>query len=56
MQDAVDAVIHQTLKPDDGGLIAVGPTGEIVMAFNTHGMYRGCCDSTGRFEVHIYKD
>ncbi len=56
VRDAVTAVIRQTLHPDDGGLIAVGPHGEIVTMFNTLGMYRGLADSTGRFEVHIFDD
>ena len=53
---ATDHVIYLTLKPDDGGLIAVDTRGEIAMPYNTRGMYRGCCDYAGRFETHLFKD
>ncbi len=56
VKDAVAALIDHTLRPDDGGLIAVSPRGELVARFNTAGMYRGSADSTGRFEVHIFDD
>ncbi len=50
--EAAEAVVFHTLGKDDGGLIAVGRDGRIAMPFNTRGMYRGCCDDAGRFEVH----
>ena len=56
VQAATDHVIHNTLKLDEGGLIAVGPRGEIAMPYNTRGMYRGCCDSAGRFETHLFEE
>ncbi len=49
-------VIHSRLDPGDGGLIAVSHQGDIAMTFNSKGMFRGCADSTGRFEVAIWKD
>jgi beta-aspartyl-peptidase (threonine type) len=56
LQDAVHHVIHQTLKPDDGGLIAVDRHGTIVIDFNTPGMSRGAADSTGRFTIQLGRD
>jgi len=49
---AVRHVILKTLKPGDGGIIAVAHDGSVWMDFNTAGMARGAADSTGRFEVH----
>ncbi len=56
VRDAVTDVIRHTLRPDDGGLIAVGPDGTLVTLYNTAGMYRGTADNTGRFDVHIFDD
>jgi beta-aspartyl-peptidase (threonine type) len=56
VRDAAAALIRQTLRPDDGGLIAVGPDGSIAMPFNTAGMYRAAADSTGRFDVYIFDE
>ena len=53
LEDAARAVIHQTLKPGYGGIIALDRDGNIVMEFNTPGMSRGAADSKGRFEVHV---
>jgi beta-aspartyl-peptidase (threonine type) len=47
-------VVFKTLNPDDGGLIAVSKRGEIAMPYNSEGMFRGCADSGGRFEVAIW--
>jgi len=38
----------------DGGLIAVDRRGNIVMPFNSEGMYRGAIDSRGRRTIAIY--
>lgn len=40
----------------DGGLIAVDNKGNIVMPFNTEGMYRGFIRETGIAEIEIYND
>ena len=56
VQEAAKAVIHETLDPNDGGLISVSHSGEIAMEFNTPGMFRGAADSTGRFEVGIWEE
>jgi isoaspartyl peptidase/L-asparaginase-like protein (Ntn-hydrolase superfamily) len=52
----VQVQFDKRLPDDAGGLIAVGPTGEIVAAFNTTLMPRGMADSSGRFEIHIERD
>jgi hypothetical protein len=46
-------MVHEVLRPGDGGLIAVGPDGAIVIEFNTASMFRGAADSAGRFEVGL---
>lgn len=53
-QKAAEHLVFKTLEPDDGGLIVVSSTGEIVMVFNSEGMFRGAADSGGRFEVGIW--
>jgi beta-aspartyl-peptidase (threonine type) len=53
LKEAVYAVIHKTLDADDGGVIAVGADGTIVMDFSTEGMGRAAADSTGWREVKI---
>lgn len=55
LQQAADRVIHQKLKPGDGGVIGVGRDGSIALVFNSEGMYRGAADSSGRFEVKIWE-
>ncbi len=51
---AAHALVHDRLRPDDGGVIALSHTGEIAFERNTDGMYRGACDSSGLFEVLIW--
>jgi beta-aspartyl-peptidase (threonine type) len=53
LKDAVHAVMHETLQPDTGGLIAVDKNGTMVLDFNTVGMARAAADSGGRFEVKL---
>jgi beta-aspartyl-peptidase (threonine type) len=53
LKDAVYEVLHKTLNPDDGGLIALGSDGTIVMDFSTGGMARAAADSNGLREVKI---
>jgi beta-aspartyl-peptidase (threonine type) len=55
VEEAVHELIHEVLRPGDGGIIAVGADGSIVLDFNTSGMYRGATDSTGRFSVEIWR-
>jgi beta-aspartyl-peptidase (threonine type) len=53
LQDAVQVQVDKRLPKETAGLIALGPTGEIVAAFNTAAMPRGIADSSGRLEVLI---
>jgi beta-aspartyl-peptidase (threonine type) len=53
LAEAAGAIVERTLRPGDGGLIAVDRTGRIAIAFNTEGMFRGVADSSGRFVVAI---
>jgi L-asparaginase / beta-aspartyl-peptidase len=39
----------------NGGVIAIAPGGEIVLDFNSEGMFRGVRSSAGRDEVSIYR-
>jgi beta-aspartyl-peptidase (threonine type) len=39
-----------------GGLIAVDKKGNVVLPFNTSGMYRGFLAEDGTFVVDIYRD
>jgi L-asparaginase / beta-aspartyl-peptidase len=55
LKDAVRELIHSRIPSlgGNGGVIACGPSGELVMDFNTEGMFRGAQDSTGRREVAV---
>jgi beta-aspartyl-peptidase (threonine type) len=53
LEQAVREVIDDVLQPEDGGLIAVGRDGTLVLHWNTGGMFRGAADARGRFEVGI---
>lgn len=56
LNDAVESVVFHTLKPDDGGLIAIDRRGTIVMKYNSEGMYRAAADSTGWEMVGIFEE
>jgi len=51
-------VVHVKLgrAGGSGGVIGVDPAGNIVMEFNSIGMFRGSRDSRGRHEVGMYAD
>jgi beta-aspartyl-peptidase (threonine type) len=55
--DAAYEVIHHRLLDlgGDGGLIAVDNKGNVALPFNTEGMYRGYRQSSGEYEVLIYR-
>lgn len=58
LQEAAKEVIQKKI-PDmggDGGIIAVDKDGNMVMEFNTEGMYRASMDAAGNLTVGIYKD
>ena len=56
VEEAARRVIGETLKPGDGGIIAIGRNGSIAMEFNTNAMFRGAANSLGRFDVGIWED
>jgi beta-aspartyl-peptidase (threonine type) len=53
LKEAVSHVVRKTLKPGDGGIIAVGADGTIAMDFSTEGMARAAADWTGRREIKL---
>ena len=55
LKEAADQMINKTLKPGDGGLIAIDKDGNYVMMFNTKGMCRGVANSEGIFETKIWE-
>ena len=56
LADACREVIHKRLMAigGDGGLVAIDTAGNVVLEFNTEGMYRGQRNSQGTNEVNIY--
>jgi beta-aspartyl-peptidase (threonine type) len=56
LQQAVHELLHEVLRSlgGDGGLIAVGQNGRVVMDFSTEGMFRGARDASGHREIAIY--
>jgi L-asparaginase / beta-aspartyl-peptidase len=56
LEQAVHELLHGILGGlgGDGGLIAVGGDGRLVMDFTSEGMFRGARDSHGRREIAIY--
>lgn len=56
IQEAGDTIIYNVLLPEGGrgGLIGVDNQGNIIMPFNTEGMYRGYC-KPGQRQVAIYE-
>jgi beta-aspartyl-peptidase (threonine type) len=57
LKDAVHEVIHEKLvrlAPDTGGVIAIDTQGEVVMDFNTPGMFRAAHDARGRQEIAMF--
>jgi len=58
LAQAVTQVIHEKLRATggEGGVIALDPAGNIVMDFNSVGMFRGARDAHGRREIAMYRD
>lgn len=54
LQESVAAVVLGTLKPDDGGVIAVDKNGAIEAVYSTPAMLRGMADASGRFDVRVW--
>jgi beta-aspartyl-peptidase (threonine type) len=57
LAQAVDNVLNGKMKKlgGDGGVIAIDTRGEIVLEFNSEGMFRGVHTSHGRREIAIYR-
>jgi beta-aspartyl-peptidase (threonine type) len=56
LKDAANETIgHLTDIGGEGGLIAVDSSGNIVLPFNSDGMYRGWIDDAGHSRIEIYK-
>lgn len=55
LRQAADQIINNTLQKNDGGFIAVDKNGNYEMPFNSEGMFRGIANSSGIFEVKIWK-
>ena len=57
LAEAVDARCWRRMKElgGNGGVIAIDPRGEVVLEFNSEGMFRGVRTSIGRHEVAIYR-
>ncbi|MEO8772773.1 MAG: isoaspartyl peptidase/L-asparaginase [Gelidibacter sp.] len=58
LKEAAREVIQKKV-PDlggDGGIVAVDKDGNMVMEFNTAGMYRASMDAFGNLTIGIYKD
>lgn len=58
LHKAAEWVVNDKLEKQDarGGLIAIDKKGNIVMPFNTPGMYRASMDANGNKTIKIYKD
>jgi beta-aspartyl-peptidase (threonine type) len=58
LQEAADLVIHEKLVAMEasGGIVALDHEGNIVMSFNTAGMYRGHVAAGAEPAVYIYGD
>jgi len=57
LADAVSSVLREKigLLGGDGGIIAIGADGTIVMDFNTEGMFRAARFADGRREVAVFR-
>lgn len=56
LAEAADAVVMDRLRQmgGEGGIIAVDARGNVVMPFNSEGMFRGARSADGRREIAIY--
>jgi beta-aspartyl-peptidase (threonine type) len=56
LAEAARQVIHEKLKPagGEGGIIAIDSQGNVVMEFNTSGMFRGYATSSREREILIF--
>lgn len=57
LREASEKALAQAQKlGGTGGLIAVDKNGEVVLPFNTEGMYRGYIASDGKYVINIYRE
>lgn len=58
LEEAADSVVMKKLTTlgGDGGIIALDRQGNVVMTFNSEGMYRGYIKEKGQPKTFIYKD
>ena len=58
LKEAAQEVIQKKIPQlgGDGGIVAVDKNGNMVMEFNTAGMYRASMNAKGELHVKIYKD
>jgi beta-aspartyl-peptidase (threonine type) len=55
LEDAArETIEHLTKIGGEGGLIAVDTNGNVVLPFNSDGMYRGFVSADGEFQIDIY--
>lgn len=54
LAEAVQEVVEERLPKGMGGLVAVSTTGDVVMAFNTTGMFRASAKQDGKHELGIW--
>lgn len=57
LEEAVREVVHRKLPPleGEGGLVAIDRYGNMVLDFNSTGMYRGHCGSDGVLHTAIFR-
>ena len=56
LEDAArETIEHLTTIGGKGGLIAVDRLGNVVLPFNSEGMYRGMIDADGKLTIDIYR-
>lgn len=58
LEAAANSVVMDELVTagGEGGIVAVDPTGEVTLIFNTAGMYRASINASGEKTVEIYSD
>jgi beta-aspartyl-peptidase (threonine type) len=56
LDDACRDAIRLRLPEDCGGVIAADRFGHLCAAFNTIGMFRASCDSSGRADISIWEE
>ena len=55
LSECAEWIIHQELPAQSGGLIAINTNGDIVLPFNSGGMFRGFKLESGETKIDIWK-